>query len=303
VADDPKVVGIGLACLDLMLLWPDASRPIAGSRAERILVQGGGLTATALVAVARLGGRAEYWGGVGSGWIGERILDGLRHEGVDTSQVVRTPDDGKLVVVNVDATTGERHFAFSNPTARPDRSIGDLARLRDADCLLVDGRHPADARRAARECRRLGIPVVGDFEQLDDAARSLLPLTEYAIVPADVARALASADDLPAACRAVRDLGAAWAAVTCGDRGVVWLDGDQPRLTPAFPVDVVDTTGAGDVFHGAFCVGLAAGMATEEVLQFASAAAAMTCRKLGGRTAIPTRDETQAFLTSCRGNG
>jgi sulfofructose kinase len=292
------VIGVGLACLDVMIEWPDASVPVAGARARRLLVQGGGLTATALVAVARLGGRAEYWGAVGSGWTGDAILDGLRGEGVDVRHAVRTPCDGKLVAVSVDAATGERHFAGSTPTPDGPPDIGELTRLRGAGCLLVDGRHRSSAVRAAAEGRRLGVPVVGDFEVLDDAARSLLPLTDYAIVPEQVARRLGLGEDLAAACRAVCGMGASWAAITCGERGVVWLDGDELFRMPAFEVDVVDTTGAGDVFHGAFGWGLAAGVSLAENLRFASATAALTCRALGGRSAIPSRDEVVRFLTS-----
>jgi sulfofructose kinase len=199
-------------------------------------------------------------------------------------------------VVCVDKSTGDRSFPYWTGMPDPGGPVGSLDHLANAACLLVDGKLIETALPAAREARRLGVPVVGDYENMGEAVRSLLPHTDYAICSEDAARRAGAADDRRAACEAVRRLGAAHVLVTLGARGVAWLDGDELRRMPAFPVDVVDTTGAGDVFHGAFCYGLVAGWGFERGLRFASAAAALSCRRLGGRAGIPTRAEVEGFL-------
>ena len=103
-------------------------------------------------------------------------------------------------------------------------------------------------------------------------------------------------DELREACRAIREMGAKCVVVTLGERGLVYFDGETFGELPAFEVEVVDTTGAGDVFHGAFCYGLAQGFPLQENLRFAAAAAALKCRRIGGRAGIPRRAEVDAFL-------
>ena len=107
---------------------------------------------------------------------------------------------------------------------------------------------------------------------------------------------MAGGDDYRAACQAVRAMGPQHVVVTLGERGLVYLDDEDLAEMPAFEVEVVDTTGAGDVFHGAFCYGLVQGFPLVRNLQFASAVAAIKCGQLGGRAGIPGRDEAIRFL-------
>jgi sugar/nucleoside kinase (ribokinase family) len=138
--------------------------------------------------------------------------------------------------------------------------------------------------------------VVGDVGGLRGGAGRLLPLMDYAIASESCARQLSADGDWERACRAVRQRGPRCVVVTLGEKGLVCLEGDRFSRMPAFAVNVLDTTGAGDVFHGAFCYGLVQGFALERNLAFASAAAAMKCRRLGGRAGIPTRQEVEEFL-------
>jgi sulfofructose kinase len=109
-----KVIGLGLGVLDQLLLWRDMKAPVRENKIVDFTTQGGGMTATALVAVARLGGAAEFWGAVGTDWMGDLILQGLAQEGVDTSQVRRVDGArGPMVLVCVDQPTGERQFLYS----------------------------------------------------------------------------------------------------------------------------------------------------------------------------------------------
>lgn len=292
-----KVVGIGLAVVDHLLLWRDTSRPVEGNKVLACEIQGGGMVGTALVAVTRLGGRAEFWGTVGSDWAGRWVVESLDRENVDTSQVVRVDGwGGPLVVVCVDRPTGQRHFLHSTGLPPCDRPIGSPDRLADAGCLLVDHTHPRSELPAARAARRLGVPVVADLAHIGDDARELLALVDYAICSEGCAGGAADDDGLRRACEAVGEMGPTHVVVTLGDRGLAYLDGGRFGRLDAFKVDVVDTTGAGDTFHGAFCCGLVCGLALDENLLFASATAALKCRCLGGRAGIPTRDEVLRFL-------
>lgn len=300
-APGKRVVGLGLACLDQLLLWRDMKAPVEGNRVVDFSTQGGGMVGTALVAVARLGGAAEFWGAAGSDWMGEQIVQGLASEGVDTSQVARIEGGrGPMVLVCVDRPTGERHFLYSTGFGPQEQPIGALDRLRDAGCLLVDGSHPASALRAAQEAKRLRVPVVADIGGMDDRWRALLAHVDYAIASEHCARALGIADDPPRVCETLCAMGPPHAVLTLGTRGLVALSHGRRSSLPAFSVEVVDTTGAGDVFHGAFCYALVRGFPMERGLLFASAVAALKCRRLGGRAGIPRLDEVCQFL---RGRG
>jgi len=292
-----KVIGLGLGVLDQLLLWRDMKAPVRDNKIIDFATQGGGMTATALVAVARLGGAAEFWGTVGTDWMGDQILQGLEQEGISTSQVHRIEGArGPMVLVCVDQPTGERQFLYSVGFRAAEPPIGDLARLADAGCLLVDGTHAASATRAAAEARRLGVPVVADVGWINDEMRALLAHVDYAIASEACGRSLLPGDDHRAACERLRALGPTHAVITLGAEGLAALSGDQFLRLDAFPVQVVDTTGAGDVFHGAFCYGLLRSLSFERNLVFASAVAALKCRRLGGRAGIPRLDEVNQFL-------
>jgi len=294
---EKKVVGIGIACLDQLILWSDTKAPVDGGRIVDCDMQGGGMAATALVAVTRLGGRAELWGAVGTDWTGDMIVQGLADEQVDTRHVKRMQGRrGPLAVVCVDQPTGDRYFSYWSGYLKPEEAIGSLESLSSAGCLLVDGTLCPTALPAAQEARRLGVPVVGDVGKINRDVRVLMQHMDYAIASESCAAALGTGDDYRKACEAIRAMGPQHVVLTLGDEGLVYLSGDGFGEMKAFAVDVVDTTGAGDVFHGAFCYGLVHGFALEKNLAFASATAAMKCRKLGGRAGIPSRDEVEQFL-------
>jgi len=291
------VIGIGVACLDQLVLWEDMTVPVREAKIVACDVQGGGMAATAMVTVARLGGRAEYWGAVGNDWVGDRILEGLEDEGVDTSQVRRI--DGTtspFMVVCIDRPTAQRHFLHWTGLCDAGSPLGSLERLLGAACVLTDLTRPQTDLQAAREARRLGVPVVADIEGIGECARRTLAHVDYAIADEGCLRDLDTGTDPRRACEAIRALGPAHVVLTLGERGVVFLDGDRFGRMDAFAVDAVDTTGAGDVFHGAFCYGLTQGLAVDENLAFASATAALKCRRLGGRAGIPSREDVLGFL-------
>ena len=152
-----KVVGIGLACVDQLLMWQDVKASVVDGKVLEMDMQGGGMVGTGLTAVRRLGGAAEFWGVVGDDWLGGLVVQGLRKEGMDVSQVRVMPGGcGPFVLVCVDKATGERYFRHWKGCGEPEQPLGDLERLRGAGCLLLDGSHPASALR-----RRRGGPPAG----------------------------------------------------------------------------------------------------------------------------------------------
>jgi sugar/nucleoside kinase (ribokinase family) len=292
-----KVVGVGHACLDLLLTWRSLRAPILGNRVVAWDLQGGGMVATALAAVTRLGGRAEFWGIVGTDWAADLIVDGLKKETVDTRHVVRLPGKvGPLSVVCVDQSTGERRFLCATLMRPPKRLVGPPESLKTAGCLLIDHTLPASELRAARAARRSGVPVVSDLGSMNEESRRVTAYVDYVIASESCLKSLGTEKDCAAACRLIRSLGPQHVAITLGDRGVFYHGPEGPGELAAFDVPVADTTGAGDVFHGAFCYGLTRGFAFRENLLFSSAAAALKCRRLGGRAGIPDLEEVLRFL-------
>ena len=291
----PRILGVGIACLDYLFMAPRAE-PGGQARLAGHAIQGGGLVGTALSAAARLGAKAEIWTWVGDDAEGQEVLSGLRQEGVDVSRAervrgARTP----VSFIQVEERTGERTIYHGSRLEPPRAGIEALRnRPLGCDALVVDAVYAAASQIAASRARAAGLPVVGDF----------YPSRETADLAGDVSALIvsASASDraIPGATRTeqLRSLaktGADFIAITCGAEGCHYLD-DDFGYQPAFGVEVVDTTGAGDVFHGAFAYALARRWPTVQAVEFASAAAALSCRALGGRAAAPTLEEVAELL-------
>ena len=289
------IAGLGIACLDYLFVAPRAESGGQGPLRD-YAVEGGGLVGTALVAAARLGARAEVWTWVGDDEEGELVIEGLRAEGVDTSglEVVageRTP----VSFIQVEEGSGERTIYHR----RGVEVRGDRARLvgRELSCdvLLVDAVWPEASQSAAEMARGRGIPVVGDFCP-GEGLRGLAAMVDALIVPRGCAERLAPGGSWEERLRIVAELGPSFAAITAGEEGCYYLEGGEVGHQAAFEVEVVDTTGAGDVFHGAFAYGLAQGWPSAKCVEFASAVAALSCRVLGGRRGIPTVGEALRYL-------
>jgi sulfofructose kinase len=299
--EEIRVAAVGLACLDFLALARQA--PVGGTASmRRLLIQGGGLTATAAVAAARLGAQVRLLTQVGDDDIGRRVLDELREERIDLSGSVEVPGAATpCSVVMVDPDSGDRtiyHFrgcGLERETWEPEVSF-----VASSHALVVDVIWRQAALAAAKAARAAGVPVVADFAPGADV-EELAGLVDVFIVPESWAAAHGRAprdreDGAPAdALQALHSYGARIAVVTVGREGC-WYSGGESGHCPAFEVDVVDTTGAGDVFHGAFAYALARRWELARCVEFASAVAALKCRALGGRTGIPNLGETLDFL-------
>jgi sugar/nucleoside kinase (ribokinase family) len=303
------VLGLGIVAVDDLFYVarfpePDTKRPMLAERR-----QGGGLTGTALVAAARLGARAAYCGVMGEDDLAAFTLAELTREGVDCSIVARQPGARPIhAVIIVEQTTGQRtilftHEGFVAPT--PDSISEEL--IASCRVLMMDGYAGAGGVRAAQIARRLGIPFVADIERLEEPATlALFELADHLIIGAETAAQATGARDPAAAAAILARSGRACCAVTAGALGCWYAEAGgrfkpSVRHFPAFSVPVVDTTGCGDVFHGAYAAALARGERIERAIQVATAAAGMKATQPGGRAGIPTWAAVEAFLASRSG--
>jgi len=300
------VLGLGIVAVDDLFYVarfpePDTKRPMLAERR-----QGGGLTGTALVAAARLGARAAYCGVMGEDDLAAFTLAELEREGVDCSVVQRRPGARPIhAVIIVEQATGQRtilytHAGFVTPAA------DDISEELIASCrvLMMDGYAGAGGVRAGQIARRLGIPFVADIERLEEPTTlALFELADHLIIGAETAAQATGAREPAAAAAILARSDRACCAVTAGALGCWYAASDgrsEPsvRHFPAFPVNVVDTTGCGDVFHGAYAAALARGERIERAIQVATAAAGMKATQPGGRPGIPTWTAVESFLAA-----
>jgi ribokinase len=264
---------------------------------------GGGPVGTAMVAAARLGARAGYVGTAGTDQAAELKLSSFVEAGVDLSQLVRRPGpEDQVILVFVHSETGERVFCGNRRLRAQPLTAAELDRdyITSAPYLHLDSTHAEAARVAAEWMHEASGTVVLDAGKtngpLSERVMRLLPHVDVLIGGTGVARALTGLPRVEDAAGQLLEMGIAHYVETLADRGSYTITPEGCFHTPAFHVDVVDTTGAGDVFHGAYIVGMLQGWTLREIAQFSSAVSALKCTKLGGRAGIPTMDETLAFL-------
>ncbi len=294
------VVGLGCSCFDWLGVVPRLPGPDEEIHMLETKQQGGGEVATALVALARLGVSVAYVGKVGDDPFGDFIRKEFDRYGVDIRHLIVEPGAvSQASVVLVDKPSGKRTIVACVPTfteVRPAQLPPGF--IEQARYLHLDGVHRAAALEAARRARRAGVTVVldADVSALDDDIPELIRQTDLLIPSQTFARSFAGTDDVDRAIDRLRAYGPSVVLVTLGDQGSRGYAEGRRFHVPAFPVEVVDTTGAGDVFHGALLYGMLQSWALEKSVEFASAVAAIKCTRLGGRTGIPNRQEAIQFL-------
>lgn len=264
-------------------------------------VEGGGLTATALVAASRLGAQTVMLGRIGDDEIGDQIVQSLQVEGVDTSHIIRvTGAKSYFSIVHVDAETAERTiYGRREENIDCPTELIPLDVISRADALVMDPHWIDGALVVARKARELGIPIVLDSDlkpQLIDQIVEIVKMSDYPIISRNAAFRFAGTTDCSVAARKIHALGPKTVIITCGSDGTYFSDEHEDGFVPAFAVEAVDTTGAGDVFHGAFAFALTQKWSLKQAIVFASAVAAIKCTHIGGRSGIPTLEQTLQFL-------
>jgi|Deesub1362B_J571_1020462.scaffolds.fasta_scaffold03362_2 ribokinase len=294
-----QCVGLGLCAFDYLLLverYPARNQKVDALAYSN---QGGGPVATAMATLGRLGVRpVAFLGKTGDDWQGEFIVRALQEEGVDTGGVLRASGvPSAQAFVWVEKVSGQRTVVlYRDPRLKMKPDELPESPLRNTRFLLIDGREPDVALQAARLARQHGAKVVMDAGSPRPRMEEFFLLVDFFVCSADFIRAYAPEMGIEEAMRTIHQAGPKWVVVTLGEDGAIGYDGSQFHYEPAFSVTVVDTTGAGDVFHGAFVYGLLCRLPLSHILSFAGAVAAMKCTRLGGRQGIPRLPEVKKFL-------
>lgn len=297
------VVALGENSLDFVAVAADddAARQAAKRSLAQFRLQPGGQMATAAVACARLGVRTRYVGAFGADEWGARARAPLDAEGVEVVDLAPAGVPGRVAVILVDGS-GDRvvhEYRDSRLRIDPDAVTSDL--VADARVLLVDATHPSAAIRAVAHARAARTISIVDVDRASHQTDALLAAVDVVVLPEIFAHAWTGAIDPRDALRraAARCPQAALVAITRGPHGVLACAGDELVSVPAFHVDAVDTTGAGDAFRAGLAVALLASgpsASLEDVLRFASAVAALNCRAVGAQGGLPVIDDVRRCL-------
>lgn len=295
------VICVGHAALDYVYRIEAFPPQPTKVRSLEHIESGGGMAANAAATIARLGGKVELWSRTGGDSAGERIHKFLAAEGVDISHV-RTFEHARssTSAVIVDQG-GERLIIGERDHAMPmDADWLPLERVAGSAAVLSDLRWVEGTRAAFIEARAHGVPTLLDADLGGGGLMAeFLALADYAIFSEPALEAFAPGLDERAQLDRVLAAGVRHAGVTRGAKGYSWLSqGGASGHQPSFEAEIVDTTGAGDAFHGAFTWALANGYAPRECARIAAATAALKCRRLGARAGLPTHPEVEEFLAA-----
>lgn len=296
------VIGLGANSVDYVYMlpaYPQASGARAKMRVSAHFLTCGGQMVTALATCSRMGLRTKYIGTTGTDDNGRRIREELGRWTIDLTDAIIRDVPNQFAVILVEEQSGERIVLW-------DRHDGLRLREREVPAevflstrvLHVDDVDQDAAIRAARLARDRGIVVTSDIDRLNDLTEELVASVTIPIFAEHVPPALTGEHDPERALRKLRRGHDGLLCVTLGANGAMALDGDRPIYLPAFQVDAADTTGAGDVFRGAFIWALLEGRPPEEVLRFANAAAAVSCTRVGAINGVPSTEETLRVMTN-----
>jgi sulfofructose kinase len=291
------VVGVGLNATDTMLLVPEY--PARGAKVESrsVKVLPGGQVATAMIACQRWGLHARYVGKLGDDTAAQVHHSEFAREGVDTRVITVPGCASQQSFIMVDPEGERTALGYRDVRLALEPNELDRQWIVDARALLVDGYDTAAAVRAAEWARTAGIPVIADLDEAYPGLDALLPNIDYLVVSRDFPRRLGGEPHLEKSLPLLQHrLQCRLAAATLGSDGVLAWDGNSFHYAAAYRVDVVDTTGAGDVFHAGFIYGLLRGWPLQRQLEFASAAAALNCTAAGARGAIQPVDEIESLM-------
>jgi sulfofructose kinase len=293
------LVGVGLNATDTVI--PLSAYPARGSKTEYSTVSTlpGGQVATTVVACQHWGLRTRYVGKLGDDLAATLHREAFSHAGVETRLTIVPGGASAQSLILVDAH-GER-TVLCRRDDRLSLRPADLDResITNARALHVDGYDTEAAILASTWAREANIPVIADLDELYPNVESLIANVDYLIVSRDFPSRLTSEPDLEQALRKMqRRYNCRLAAATLGEQGVIAFDGTRLLHTPAFRVPVVDTTGAGDIFHAGFIYALLQDWPLDRQLEFACAAAALNCTAVGARGGIHSLDDISTLIAT-----
>jgi len=294
------VLGIGANSVDYVYLlpaYPEADGPNAKMRISSHSLSCGGQVATALCTCAAMGLRTKYIGATGTDDNGRRLREELARWQIDLTDAVIRDVTNQFAVIMVDEHAGERIVLWDRHDGlalRPRELPPEL--LTATRVLHVDDVDQDAAIRAAQIAREAGVLVTSDIDRITPRTEELVAAVTMPIFAEHVPNALTGEADFERALRKLRRVNAGPMCITLGSRGALLLNSDRLHTAPAFKVDAVDTTGAGDVFRGALIVAMLRGDGPDDMLRFANAAAGISCTRLGAINGVPTLEETAGLM-------
>ncbi|MEK7405587.1 MAG: PfkB family carbohydrate kinase [Acidobacteriota bacterium] len=293
------VAGVGLNATDTLLVLPHFPAYAGKVLFEQEILSPGGQVASAMVTCARLGLRVKYIGTVGDDQRGDLQLESLRAAGINIDHVqVRQGCANQSAYILIDRGTGERTVLWRRPEClRLDPAAITAGQVTCARMLHIDGHDTPAVEKAARIARQASIPVTVDVDTIYHGFDRVLPYVDYLIASSEFPVQWTNESDPFKALETIQnEYGMYVAAMTLGPHGALARVEGRFLYSPAFVVNCVDTTGAGDVFHGAFCYAVLKTMPLAEALDFSNAMAALNCTALGARGGIRTLEEALALM-------
>jgi len=299
----PTVVGLGLCAYDILAITPALPDfdDVQAIHLTDLVYDGGGQVGTALAALARLGVSSGYIGLLGADHQGSFLRDLFVRAGVEIARLRMRDDVGTNVcLILVEHGTGRRAMLCHRQVQITDLVLNEADRdyIQSADVLHLDGQFMPAAIQAARWASEAGIKVCFDGNHPRPGLDELLPLVDWLVVAEPFPAAYTGLSSLEDAAQTLLATDAKVLVVTQGERGCEVWTAEGKRPVPGFCVDAVDTTGAGDAFHGAFIYGMLQGWELQQVARFANGVAAINCQTLGGRRGLPTLVQTMNLLKS-----
>ncbi|MBN2515604.1 MAG: sugar kinase [Deltaproteobacteria bacterium] len=291
------IFGLGQCSLDY--IGKVGTYPPANVKCEfsDLVVQGGGPVATALVALSRWGLSCAFSGVIGNDLFGAMITESLVKESVDTMNVrIREDCDSQFAFIVSEPGRGRRTIFWRRPTGPALESEEvNYEMIKKARMVHTDGLFIEAALSACKCARKNGIPVSVDAGTLRDGMLDLARFSDFYIASETFASSMVGGNDPLEACYRLSELGPRLVGVTLGDKGSVALSDGEIIQQPAYPVDAIDTTGCGDVFHAGFIYGILKEWSSKKSLDFAAWAAAMVSCEMGGRTGIPSPRQVEGW--------
>jgi len=298
-------VGFGLNAVDHLIVVPSYPEFDTKTRLLDHVQTAGGQTATAMAALQRLGFKTAYAGRFGSDAEGTFGFNALKDEGVDMSHAQVVPGArNQIAFIMVEQRTGERTIIWDRDDRLAYRAADAPVEFAELGRVLhIDAHDPPACTRLAKRARETGTIVSADIDNIYNGLPELLPLIDILIVSKEFPQRLTGiTDERQSLIELKRRFGCPVIGMTLGQQGSIACGEEQFIRSPAFAVPGAcrDTTGAGDAFRGGFLYGLLTGADLENSLRFGNAVAALKCRELGARTALPRRPELEEFLRSAR---
>ncbi|MBN2227567.1 MAG: carbohydrate kinase [candidate division Zixibacteria bacterium] len=289
-------IGLGIAPADLLFQIHQYPRPGEKVNATDLIVQGGGPVPTAMVTMTRLGMTTAVICAVGDDMMGRFTIDELKRAMVDTSLIVKKKRPSAIAAGWVEDGSGRRTIALDLKIRVTPRDL-DLKQFPETRAVHLDGRDMPACMKLARWARRNGVIVSFDVGSMRNDVSAILPLVDHLVCAEDFALPFTGSRTPKAAIEKLRKICKGTIVVTSGIKGSLGFS-DEAGLVKqhAFRVETVDTTGAGDAYHGAYLAGLLRGMDLEERMTFASATAALKCTGPGARTAIPNLSQVRRLI-------